>query len=481
MSKKLTSIVLALMMVLSVMIVGIVSVSAEPVVSTIDLPEWEWAITNPSTGNLVDQIQEPSEIDVTGYSTGVTVPEDVDTVKIELYHWDWNNPNWNPRVNDVVVLEKEVKLSELSSDSVATYTYSYRDDNMVYHSETHALDFDHSTRQFSIPYSIPSRRSGGTAMFINKQFMDDLYRDKIIEECGEVKSFADWVNNQTPGAGYRFCILSSTDGENWMKLTSFNGVVAEVVGENQDVYAIRSRTTVYWDYSIPHLGSRYWMITESFTGISGSKYVTPDNVLATGTLTCYDYGDEINSDSTVSDYYEAYINAPDEYKTETLNVRGGVIMFNTPEIENINYITQSGGSEQSIVTLDYDTANLRVTVPTVLPVSVDSDNNVTVADNAQISNLSNGSVDVTNAEIQTDEWSVVGFDTDFTKVPVDTKQYGFKLNGDDVSDGVNTSVFNTINGNDHIGLSYDTNVAIQSQPITNEDIGRIVFTVAWHK
>jgi hypothetical protein len=144
-------------------------------------------------------------------------------------------------------------------------------------------------------------------------------------------------------------------------------------------------------------------------------------------------------------------------------------------------IVQSGGSEQSIVTLDYNTANLKVTVPTVLPVNVDSNNNVTVADNAQISNLSNGSVDVTNAEIRTDEWSVVGFDTDFTKVPVDTKQYGFKLNGDDVSDGVNTSVFNTINGNNHIGLSYDANVAIQSQPITNEDIGRIVFTVAWHK
>ena len=146
-----------------------------------------------------------------------------------------------------------------------------------------------------------------------------------------------------------------------------------------------------------------------------------------------------------------------------------------------NDIKVSANNGRSKVALTTDTANLRVTVPTVLPVNVDSNNNVTVADNAQISNLSNGSVDVTNAEIQTDEWSVVGFNTDFTKVPVDTKQYGFKLNGDDVSDGVNTSVFNTINGNNHIGLLYDANVAVQSQPITNEDIGRIVFTVAWHK
>ena len=480
MSKKLTSIVLALVMVLSVMTVGVVSVGAKPDVPVLDLPEWEWVITESSTGNFVDMLDEPSDMDMFGVTSDTTISANIDTVKVELYHLPSSIPSPGSHVNPVV-LEKEVTLSELSNARVATYTYSYRDDNKVYHSETHALDFDHSTRQFSIPYSIPPRRGGGTAMFINKQFMDDLYRDKIIEECGEVKSFADWVNNQTPGARYRFNILSSTDGENWMKLTSFNGVVAEVVGESQDIYAIRSKTIVYWDYSIPHLGSRYWMITESFTGISGSKYVIPDNMLATGTLTCYDYGDEINSDSTMSDCYEAYINAPDEYKTETLNIRGGAIMFNTPEIENINYITQSGGSEQSIVTLDYNTANLKVTVPTVLPVNVDSNNNVTVADNAQISNLSNGSVDVTNAEIQTDEWSVVGFNTDFTKVPVDTKQYGFKLNGDDVSDGVNTSVFNTINGNDHIGLSYDANVAIQSQPITNEDIGRIVFTVAWHK
>ena len=147
----------------------------------------------------------------------------------------------------------------------------------------------------------------------------------------------------------------------------------------------------------------------------------------------------------------------------------------------LQIIKSSGDSRTSKILLTMETSNLRVTVPTVLPVSVDSDNNVTVADNAQISNLSNGQVDVTNAEIQTDEWSVVGFNTDFTKVPVNTKQYGFKLNGDDVSDGINASVFNTINGDDSIDLSYDANVAIQSQPITNEDIGRIVFTVAWHK
>ena len=331
---------------------------------------------------------------------------------------------------------------------------------------------------------VPRKGTAG-AIFINKKFMDDLYRDRIIAECGEPKSFADWVNNRvnTPIDSFDLHILASKDGENWMKLIPLRKTKAEIVGENQDVYSLYAGQTVYWDYNIPIIGSRYWMIADGFTSISGTEFVTPINTMSTGTFTCYSYGDEVNSNSSRSELYAAYKNAPDEYKTETLNVREGAIMLNTPESETsgVNYITQSGSSEQSIVTLDYNTANLKVTVPTVLPVNVDSNNNVTVADNAQINNLSNGSVDVTNAEIQTDEWSVVSFNTDFTKVPVDTKQYGFKLNGDDVSDGVNTSVFNTINGNNHIGLLYDANVAIQSQPITNEDIGRIVFTVAWHK
>ena len=488
MLKKLISIVLALVMVLSVMTVGVVSVGAKPDVPVIldDLPEWEWIIETP-TGDYVDMLDEPAQEDMTelGYTSNKTISEDIDTVKIKLYHYDWDNPNWNPRENDPLVLEKEVILSGLSSDSVAYYSYGYRDDNAVWKVEFHSLEFNKTSRRFIIPYSTPSRSGGNSVLFINKKFMDDLYRDRIIAECGEPKSFADWANNRvnTSNDSFDLPILASKDGENWMKLVSLKHTKAEIVGENQDIYLLYAGLSVFWDYTIPILGSQYWMLAEGIAS-SENKYVTPNNPLATGTITWYNYGGEVNRNSTFSDYYEAYVNAPAEYKRGTINERErSAFMLNTPESETsgVNYITQSGSSEQSIVTLDYNTANLKVTVPTVLPVNVDSNNNVTVADNAQISNLSNGSVDVTNAEIQTDEWSVVGFDTDFTKVPVDTKQYGFKLNGDDVSDGVNTSVFNTINGNNHIGLSYDANVAIQSQPITNEDIGRIVFTVAWHK
>ena len=147
-------------------------------------------------------------------------------------------------------------------------------------------------------------------------------------------------------------------------------------------------------------------------------------------------------------------------------------------------IVQSGSSEQSIITLDYDTANLRVTVPTVLPVSVDSDNNVTVSDNAKIVNNSKGQVDVTNAVLSgNNSWTLAAFDTDFKKVPVDTKQYGFKLQGYSVpvSGNAYNNQFDTIAGNASLDLSYDANVAIQSEAISAAEIGNIVFTVAWHK
>ena len=157
---------------------------------------------------------------------------------------------------------------------------------------------------------------------------------------------------------------------------------------------------------------------------------------------------------------------------------GGMVNYSESEI------TVSGNNATSIVTLDYETANLRVTVPTVLPVTVDSDNNVTVSDNAKIVNNSKGQVDVTNAVLSgNNSWTLAAFDTDFTKVPVDTKQYGFKLQGYSVpvSGNAFNNQFDTIAGNSALDLSYDANVAIQSEAISDAEIGNIVFTVAWHK
>lgn len=166
------------------------------------------------------------------------------------------------------------------------------------------------------------------------------------------------------------------------------------------------------------------------------------------------------------------------------SILGDYYVNYTEELPSENDIRISGRTGKSKLTVSIDTANLRVTVPTVLPVSVDSDNNVSVATNAQIQNLSQGQVDVTNAVLSSsNSWSLAAFDTDFKTVPVNTKQYGFKLLGYNVPVNGNAynSQFSTINGMANLDLTYDANVAIQSDAINAEDIGTIVFTVAWHK
>ena len=160
-------------------------------------------------------------------------------------------------------------------------------------------------------------------------------------------------------------------------------------------------------------------------------------------------------------------------------------------------VTTSGGSDNTRVVLTYgsDTdndgvldkgANFRVTVPTELPFTVDSDNNVTVADNAKITNLSNGQVDVTAVSAATTGgWAIVANGTDFTKVPVDSKQFTFTLNGDNFGAGTSVdltlgSAWTTIDGNDELALPYSGTFAIQSAAHTAEQIATVTFTVAWH-
>ena len=144
-------------------------------------------------------------------------------------------------------------------------------------------------------------------------------------------------------------------------------------------------------------------------------------------------------------------------------------------------ITQSGGSGQSVVTLDLQSKTFRVTVPSVLPIIVDSDNNVTVSDNSVITNLSDGPVEVTNVSVEGQSgWTLVPFNTDFTKVPVDTKQYGMIMQGIDVTDGVPATAFDVIPGSGNLRVTYNGNVAIQSEAYNQLDIGHVVFTVAWN-
>lgn len=170
------------------------------------------------------------------------------------------------------------------------------------------------------------------------------------------------------------------------------------------------------------------------------------------------------------------------FKKLTSIVLAGVMALSVMASVTAADINQSGGSADSKVMLDIESRDLKVTVPSVLPIWVDSDNNVTVATNAKIQNRSDGPVDVTNVFVEADNnWSLVSFNTDFSKVPVDTKQYGMTMYNNDVVNGVPVSAFDTIDGGSELAVVYDGNVAIQSSDINKLDIGHVVFTVGWSK
>ena len=149
-------------------------------------------------------------------------------------------------------------------------------------------------------------------------------------------------------------------------------------------------------------------------------------------------------------------------------------------------INQSGESDTTKVTLDTEAATFKVTVPTVLPYSVDADGNVSVATDAKISNLSNGPVKVTDVTAKAlDTWEIVENGTDFQSVKVNSPQFTMTLNGDNFPAGT-TSVlplgdaWTPINGNSELDLVYSGDFAEQDRIIDGENIANVIFTVAWH-
>lgn len=149
-------------------------------------------------------------------------------------------------------------------------------------------------------------------------------------------------------------------------------------------------------------------------------------------------------------------------------------------------VDQSGGSDTTKVELTAESATFKVTVPTVLPYSVDANGNVSVATDAKISNLSNGPVQVTNVTAKTlDAWELVENGTDFQKVKVNSPQFTMTLNGDNFPAGTTSiltlgSAWTPINGNSDLALSYDGDFAEQSDIIDGENIANVIFTVAWY-
>ncbi|MGN0499179.1 MAG: BspA family leucine-rich repeat surface protein [Acutalibacteraceae bacterium] len=145
-------------------------------------------------------------------------------------------------------------------------------------------------------------------------------------------------------------------------------------------------------------------------------------------------------------------------------------------------ISSSGGNGESKVVTTVAPSIFSVTVPYVLPISVAADGTVSVADNAAITNNSNGPIIVSSAEITAKNgWELVEVGTDFQAVPVNSKQLTLSMMGKsvDVSGSVDPSLFSSINGNSSLNISYDADAAVQGDALSNQNVADVLFTVEW--
>lgn len=159
-----------------------------------------------------------------------------------------------------------------------------------------------------------------------------------------------------------------------------------------------------------------------------------------------------------------------------------IMLLGTLISVNAETISSPQGSGKSKVTADIEPAIFSATVPYVLPISVDADNNVSVADNAQIVNNANGPINVVGAEISTNNgWELVDSSVNFKSVPVNSKQIKLEVMNTSLnpSGSVDTSLFDTIDGQSAISLTYDAETATQSNAIDGVNVANALFTVEW--
>ena len=125
-----------------------------------------------------------------------------------------------------------------------------------------------------------------------------------------------------------------------------------------------------------------------------------------------------------------------------------------------------------------------VTVPVVLPLTVDENGEVHVGA-AEIINGSTGDVIVSSVSISTKNgWQLVPYTTDMAHEKVDAQLLGFKINGAQTTKNGNVETFALsapweIAENSRMTLSYDAVVSAVSKAITEQEVLSVVFVLEW--
>ena len=146
----------------------------------------------------------------------------------------------------------------------------------------------------------------------------------------------------------------------------------------------------------------------------------------------------------------------------------------------------------SDVHLTAEAIEYRVSVPSILPVTVDKKGVVTVATDAKIVNESAGAVQVKNVTVSpASGWTLRDYASyDIASTPVGSKTLAMKINNCGTTDGgfdFVESNFNVISGadpnttDDELLLNYDVKVAARKDNVTNVEIAVVTFTIGWYE
>ncbi len=153
-------------------------------------------------------------------------------------------------------------------------------------------------------------------------------------------------------------------------------------------------------------------------------------------------------------------------------------------------ITEAGGSNSVPVPLTVEAATFSVTVPTQLPITVDTNGNVVTATDAKIVNHSHGSVKITDVAVEGQGgWVTVDFDSaEMHKEKVGSKKVALEINNAKTT-GENTIDFASGNfpkldgendtGTDELPVSYSAKLPAQANTLTDVNVVDIIFTISW--
>lgn len=143
------------------------------------------------------------------------------------------------------------------------------------------------------------------------------------------------------------------------------------------------------------------------------------------------------------------------------------------------------GKATSLVTVDAEPVQMTVTVPSVLPATVDAKGTVTVATDAKVINKSFGPVTVTAIKAEpVSPWQLVGSDYNFAAAKVNSKLVQVSIEGNAAgTDGnvpMNSNWVIFGNGKSH-PFDYDIRIPAQRTALADASLSNVVFTVDWYE